>query len=114
MTPEELQKFNEMEMKLNQLIDVFYRTHNIDKDVFFNPVYINNGLFMKEGGTVSLGATTGTKIGATGDKVGFLGHAPVARQSAIIAPTGGATIDAESRTAIGTIINVLKLFGFTS
>lgn len=36
---------------------------------------------------------------------------PVTTQSAITAPTGGATTDAEARTAIDAIITVLEQFG---
>lgn len=37
-----------------------------------------------------------------------------ARQSAITAPTGGATVDAEARTAINTIITRLEAFGLVT
>lgn len=43
--------------------------------------------------------------------LGFLGATPVARQSLVADPTGGATVDAESRTAIASIIDVLINFG---
>jgi hypothetical protein len=43
-----------------------------------------------------------------------LSLAPVARKSAITAPTGGATTDAEARTAINAIITVLEQFGFVT
>ncbi len=36
---------------------------------------------------------------------------PAARQSAITAPTGGATTDTQARTAINDIITVLETFG---
>lgn len=39
---------------------------------------------------------------------------PVAQKSAITAPTGGATTDAEARTAINSIITVLEQFGFVA
>lgn len=38
---------------------------------------------------------------------------PVGRQSAISAPTGGATVDTEARTAINSIRSVLSTFGLT-
>jgi hypothetical protein len=37
-----------------------------------------------------------------------------ARESAITAPTGGATIDAEARTAINAIITVLEEYGMVT
>lgn len=36
------------------------------------------------------------------------------RQSAITAPTGGATVDAEARTAINSVITVLETFGLVT
>lgn len=110
----------ELEKTVSKLSDLFYRTSRIDKYDFMNPayfngnVYLNNKIYLKDGSTVNIGATTGAIIGATGEKIGFLGHAPIARQAAITAPTGGATVDAQSRTAIGTIITVLQSFGLTS
>lgn len=37
-----------------------------------------------------------------------------ARQSAITAPTGGATVDAEARTAINAVITLLETFGLVT
>lgn len=39
---------------------------------------------------------------------------PSARLSAITAPTGGGTIDAEARTAINTVITALETFGLVT
>jgi hypothetical protein len=66
-----------------------------------------------DGRNIQTGRTVGTQIGtATDQKIGFLGKAPVARQSTVSAPSGGATIDSEARAAINTIIDRLKAFGF--
>lgn len=56
--------------------------------------------------TASLQCTGGLYITRFG-----LGRTPAQRQSAITAPTGGATQDAEARTAINSIITVLETFG---
>lgn len=40
-----------------------------------------------------------------------VGQTPVARQAAITAPTGGATVDAEARTAINLLITRLEVAG---
>lgn len=61
------------------------------------------------------GSTTGTKIGtATTQKIGFYNATPIVQPSAITAPAGGATVDAEARTAIGTIISTLQSLGLTA
>jgi hypothetical protein len=80
----------------------------------------NNYNFQKNikifnGRNVQLGKTNGTKFGTeTTQKIGFLNATPVSRQSAITAPSGGATVDAEARTAINSIRTVLSTFGFTA
>lgn len=56
--------------------------------------------------------TLSGELAHTGGAVGFLGATPSAQGSAIAAPTGGATIDSEARTAINSIRAVLAGFGF--
>lgn len=119
MTPEEKKLLQDTVNKLDAFLDVYYRTHFIDQDVFANKVYFNNGVYFKDGLSVSLGATTGGKIGLTGDKLGFLGATPVARQAAIAAPTapGAAYVQAEAASAVAAINSirvVLNNFGLTS
>lgn len=90
MTNEELtQKVEDLQKELTDLKNVYYQTHYIDKDVFTNPVYFRGN-------------------------VSFFGKNPIGRQSAISAPSGGATVDAEARTAINLIRAVLTNFGLTS
>lgn len=68
-----------------------------------------------DGRNIQLGTTNGTKIGtATNQKIAFFGSSPVAQQSGISAPSGGATIDSQSRTAVTSLINTLRTFGFTT
>jgi hypothetical protein len=56
--------------------------------------------------------TTGTKFGtATGQKIGFFNAAPVIQRTNVANPTGGATIDAEARTAIDDILSRLETLG---
>ena len=113
--PEDLQQqINDLQNKLENLTDLYFRTNFIDKVVHSNPVYFNGKLFFKEGLVIELGANTGTKLGSTGNKLGFLGATPIVRAGAITAPTGGATIDAEARTAINSIRTVLTNFGLTN
>lgn len=68
-----------------------------------------------DGRNIQTGRTNGTKIGTAADqKLGFFGATPVTRQGAITAPTGGATTDAESRTAIASLISALQALGLIS
>jgi len=43
--------------------------------------------------------------------IGFLGATPAAQQAHINDPSGGATTDAEARTAINSILDILQTFG---
>ena len=59
--------------------------------------------------------TTGTKIGTgTTEKLGFWNATPVVQQAHIADPTGGATIDAEARTAINSINALCATLGLTA
>ena len=67
------------------------------------------------GRDIQVGRSIGTRIGtATDQKIGFFGKAPVAQQGAISAPSGGATIDSQARTAITSIITTLQTLGLTA
>lgn len=114
MTPEEKKQFTDLKEAFDKLNDLFFRTHFIDRDIFVNPMYLNGKILLKDGNSISTGATIGATIGLTGEKIGFLGHAPVAQQGAVTTPSGGATVDAESRTAIGQIKTALQNLGLTA
>jgi len=71
-----------------------------------------DGLLTITDTNVVLSTTTGTQIGtATAQKLAFYGTTPVNQPLTVGAPSGGATIDAESRTAIGSIISRLQELG---
>jgi hypothetical protein len=56
----------------------------------------------------------GLRIRANGSApaIGFLGATPRARIAHVADPAGGATVDAEARAAINSILSTLELFGF--
>lgn len=113
------QQVDSLKNQLNQLMDLFYRQHFVDKDVFQNAVYLNGKLFFKDRTgnpmVISLGKVTGAQIGISAtEKLGFLGATPVVQQSAITPPSGGATIDSQARTAINSLITLIQKFGLSA
>lgn len=127
MTPDEIRQFNDLlqrfnldSKKLDDFLNIYYRYHLIDKDIwvkrqeFNDKVYANGTFYFKDGSTINLGSSTGTKVGATGDKIGFFGKAPAGQQATITTPTGGGTIDSQARSSIGEIKTVLTNLGLTA
>lgn len=103
---------NQLTQQLNNLQANFYKD-NFSSDIIFRKNVTFAGSFAFGDGTnIPLGATTGTKIGtASTQKLGFYGATPIVRVSGISAPSGGATVDSQSRTAITSIINALNSLG---
>jgi hypothetical protein len=65
-----------------------------------------------DGVNLVLGTATGTKIGTDPlQKIGFFNATPVDRPVTVADPAGGATQDAEARTAINAIIDRLQELG---
>lgn len=65
-----------------------------------------------DGGDFILNATTGTKIGtATTQKLGFYNATPIVQGAAVADASGGATIDAEARTAINALLARIRSLG---
>ena len=57
-------------------------------------------------------ATTGTKIGtATTQKLAFYGATPIVQGASVADAAGGATIDAEARTALNALISRIEATG---
>ena len=103
MTEEEIRKIIREEMQN------FAITYLIDRLVF------QKNMQILDARNIQLGKTTGTKFGTEAtQKLGFFGVDPVVQQSAISAPSGGSTVDAQARTAIGSIITELKNLGLTA
>jgi hypothetical protein len=58
---------------------------------------------------LSDGGPDGSTFGqSASDKIALHGATPVIQASAITSPTGGATVDAESRTAVTAILVALR------
>ena len=75
----------------------------------------NGGITMGDAKNIAVNTTTGTKIGtATSQKIGFWNSTPVIQQAHIADPTGGATVDAEARTAIDSINALCATLGITA
>jgi len=65
-----------------------------------------------DGRNVQLGKITGSTIGTAVDqKLSVFNATPVVQGTAITDPSGGATQDAEARTAINALIDKLQAFG---
>lgn len=71
------------------------------------------GLFtVWDGGNFALGGTTGTKWGtSTSDKQGWWNATPVVQPTAVTDASGGATIDAEARTALNALLARMRTIG---
>lgn len=116
------QKVIELENKLNRFLDAYYLYNFPSEQLINKNLTIRNGKLNFEMEVPASGSNyavissknQGLKIcEASTDKIGLYGATPVVRASAITAPSGGLTIDAEARTAIGSIITAIKNIGVT-
>lgn len=92
-------EINDLKRQVKFLTDMYYKGNFSDNQVF------TKRLVMQGGAQIGSGATS---------LLGFYGVAPVAQQATIIAPAGGVTVDAESRTAITQIKTTLTNLGLTA
>ena len=61
---------------------------------------------------MAFNATTGTRIGtATTQKIGFYNATPIVQGASVADASGGATVDAEARTAINALISRIEATG---
>lgn len=115
MTPEEKLQLDTLQRNLEQLttafnsfVDVYSRMVFIDKVVLTKPLVLRNTYILAEG-------SDGLRFGkASTDKIGLYGATPVVQAAAITAPTGGATVDTQARSAISSIITALHNLGITA
>lgn len=69
------------------------------------------GLSITDAKDITIGTSTGSKIGQASSKIGFFGATPVAQQASVADATGGVVIDAEARTAINALISRIEALG---
>ena len=109
MNQEELNRLDIIEKKLDDLLYLYNKENLPSRKEYTKPLILkdvqNNTEFDN---------TAGVKIGYSTSKLSFFGANPVVKQSAINTPSGGATVDNESRTAIGQIKTALTNLGLTS
>ena len=105
----------ELKQQLLLLSTAFYKD-NYPNDIYFNKnVTFKQSFNFADGTNIPLGTSSGTKIGTSASqKLGFFNATPIVQVSAISAPSGGATQDAESRTAINSIRSALTNLGLTA
>ena len=86
----------------------------------YGGVYVEAGLTvglaapltLSGGSNVVLDGITGSKIGtATTQKLAFYNATPIVQGASIADPAGGATVDAEARTAITALISRIEALG---
>lgn len=104
MTPIEL--LEQRVLYLENLLAQFVKS---DRYTFQRDIEISDGR------KIQLSSVNGTRIGtAAKQKLSVFGVTPVIQAGAISAPSGGATVDAQARTAIGSLITAVKNFGITA
>lgn len=108
LTPQEKILLDGLDQRINFIIDMLGRLNYPDRFYLQKPLVLRNTVIRIEG-------TDGLKIGEHGtDKLSFYGTTPVVQAAAVTAPTGGATIDTQARTAINSIITLLHNAGLTA
>ena len=72
----------------------------------------STGIELSEGYDLKTGTTTGSKIGrGATEKLGLWGATPVVQPTAVTDASGGATIDAEARTALNALLARCRTIG---
>ena len=116
----ESKQIQNLENKINQLsAELGILKQTINKGRFSNlfvydtPVKFRFGIDI--GNTnISTGTNPGSSFGIAGDKISFLGATPISKQNTINKPSGGATTDSQARTAINSLIDLIKNYGLSS
>lgn len=102
------QQVDNLTKEVETLKKLIFKDNYSDLQVFTKKVQFKSGVNL-DGNT-----TLGTSIEVTPDKIGFFEAIPVVQQTTFTAPAGGATVDAEARTAIGAIKTIFTNLGLTT
>lgn len=82
---------------------------------FYSLAQTSTAMTLGDAYNMVFNATTGTKLGtATTQKIGFWNATPIVQPVHIADPAGGATVDAEARSAIASINATLAALGLTA
>jgi len=115
MTETELLKMKQdiadMTNKLEEFLDVYYRTNFPDKMILTKNLVLNNS-------NIDTNGTNGMKIGNSGSKLSVYGVTPVVQASAISAPLtpSGTYNSSEAQSAVNAINSIrtaIKNYGIT-
>jgi len=91
------------------LTDGIFLSFGVDSEIKLTHIH-NDGLELT--GNLIFKTVGGTKIGTgTSQLLAFWGTTPISQPATISDPSGGSTVDSESRTAINTIIDRLQAIG---
>lgn len=111
------QQVDGIEKKLDDFLNIYYRTNFPDKVVFTKKVSLLNNDFVFEGTGISKidAQSAGVSLGSsTTQKISLYGKTPIVQQGAISSPSGGTTVDSQARSAIDSIRTALTNIGITA
>lgn len=120
MTPEEKALLENTARKLDEFLEVFYRSNYPDKVIYRKELVVNDKLTLGDGVNIPVGATTGTKIGTSAtQKLAVFNATPVVQAGAISAPSSPSASYSQAEaqsvvTAVNSLITVIKNFGITA
>ncbi len=104
-------EINDLSKKLNDFLDIYYRTNFPDKVVFTKKVsLLNNDLVFEGSGNSKIDVqSAGFSLGSSASqKLSVYGETPVVQASAISAPSnpGAAYVQSEAQSAVNAINSI--------
>ncbi len=102
-----MDKYDQLQQQIDELKYLLNKDSYSNLEIYRKPVQFEFDLIFS--------TRAGSMIGTSPDqKIAVYGATPIIQQDAIVTPSGGGTIDSQSRTAIVSIITALKNFGIIS